>query len=147
MLYYFCGTSGERITYPLLRRPLSQATKSGYPEMHEFLSILSHRVKDRRSVCFRNCSTNLVIKWVDGTVTEEPMNVIFEGSPVEVVAYAERHSLLDEPGWGKVRSLSQAHLCKDHKPYLPIPVSMNMGTKPKPKAKRKLRLPNERVDV
>ena len=147
MLYYFCGTSGERITYPLLRRPLSQATKSGYPEMHEFLSILSHRVKDRRSVCFRNCSTNLVIKWVDGTVTEEPMNVIFEGSPVEVVAYAERHSLLDEPGWGKVRSLSQAHLCKDHKPYLPIPVSMNMGTKPKPKAKRKLRLPNERVDI
>ena len=143
LLYYFCGSSGERISNPLLRRPLSKAVKGNEEAMYEFLCIVSHRTNDERSVIYKNNSINLLIRWVDATTTEEPMLVILEGSPLEVVDYGEKNNLLGERGWAKVRNLSLIHRQKDQKPYLPVALSMIDVIEKKKKKKRK-RKPNKK---
>ena len=111
--------------------------------MYEFLCIVSHRTNDERSVIYKNNSINLLIRWVDATTTEEPMLVILEGSPLEVVDYGEKNNLLGERGWAKVRNLSLIHRQKDQKPYLPVALSMIDVIEKKKKKKRK-RKPNKK---
>ena len=48
----------------------------------------------------------MIIRWVDGKTTEEPMRTVFEDCPAEVIDYGRRNSLLGQQGWSKVNTIA-----------------------------------------
>ena len=70
----------------------------------KFRNILDHKPVKRSSKEYRGSSTNLLIEWETGEVTWEPLTTedksgMFDMDPVTVAIYADKHNLLDAPGW------------------------------------------------
>ena len=71
---------------------------------YTFTRILTHEGPITRShKRFRGSAWNLKILWSTQETTWEPLHLIFEDAPLEVVQYARAHNLLDNPDWAFVR--------------------------------------------
>jgi hypothetical protein len=105
--YYLCDDLGRRTSYPLLKRSFPSCISTTRGDMYEFICIVGCRTGRSRSQDYANSMINLIIRWRDGTTTEEPMSLIFKDCPIEVVHFAEKKKLLKEAGWSRVRNASE----------------------------------------
>ena len=104
--YYLCDESGDRSSGVLLARPPSRSRRTDHPGvMYEFQYIVGHAQGRERKVIFPGSGINLLVRWTSGGVTEEPLKVILEDAPAEVIWYARDRKLLDECGWRSVKNV------------------------------------------
>ena len=107
--YYFCNDGGQRISGAFLRRSVCKGRQAGHGKtLFEFTCIVGHVSGPERSRRYRSSSVNLLIKWRSNQTTEEPMNVVLEDCPWEVLAYAKANDLVGKRGWSRVRKVFDA---------------------------------------
>lgn len=147
--YYFCSSSGHRTSQPLLKRafPVCVRSSGDCLSMYEFICVVGRRAGSGRSCVYPGCSENLIIKWKDGTVTEEPMHAIFKDCPLEVVHFAEKNNLLTEPGWARVKTASQKYKLIDANREYGHALAMCFPTKRKIPRKRKRKGMSENAEA
>ena len=121
---------------PLFRPPPS-------PTLYSFERILDHQGPLRRNdKRYRGDSFNLKILWTNKQTTWEPLSTFFEDQPHEVIDYARRRDLLDNPHWTVVREAAMApdfeapletafHEEFDHVPDTAVPLASSLEDKPK----------------
>lgn len=70
----------------------------------KFKEILDHKVVKTTDSSYKGSRYNLQILWETGEITWEPLTTkdkvgVYDSDPVTVAIYAEKHKLLDTPGW------------------------------------------------
>ena len=55
---------------------------------------------------YKGSNYNVMMKWSNGEITYEPLNIIAADSPVVCAQYAKDHGLLNLPGWKRFRRLA-----------------------------------------
>ena len=54
---------------------------------------------------YKGSGYNVKVLWSDGTTTYEPLSVIANDDPVTCALYAQKHGLLEEPGWRRFKRI------------------------------------------
>ena len=87
------------------RDPEVSLPRPADPQEYDYERIMTHagplRPNDRK---FRGHAFSLKIRWSNGQTTWEPLHIILEDSPDDVVEYAKKHNLLDNEHWSDVKS-------------------------------------------
>ena len=56
---------------------------------------------------WKGSTWNVLPRWEDGSITEEPLNLFMEDDPMTCAAYAKKHGLLDTRGWTKLKKYAR----------------------------------------
>ena len=65
-----------------------------------FKGITGHRGPlSPQSPNWKGSTWNVLPRWDDGSITEEPLNIFIKDDPVSCAVYAKEHGLLDTNGW------------------------------------------------
>ena len=65
-------------------------------KLYAFYEVEGHRKKGQ--------GWEILVHWEDGSKTWEPLGMIRKSDPVSVAQYAQKHDLLDVPGWKRFKS-------------------------------------------
>ena len=56
---------------------------------------------------YKGSAYNVLIEWEDGSLTYEPLDIIFKDDPVSLADYAITNDLLGLPGWKRLRNIAK----------------------------------------
>lgn len=73
--------------------------------LYELKAVVGHRMGLERTVRYKGCSVNVMVKWSSNEVTEQPMDDVLPHCAEFLVSYAEDNNVLSLPGWGRVKKL------------------------------------------
>jgi len=73
----------------------------------EFEEIIGHQNVSPGDPSYKGSSSNVLMKWQDGSMTYEPLGLIAKDAPVACALYAKQNGLLDQPGWKRFKSIAK----------------------------------------
>ena len=56
---------------------------------------------------YKGSAYNVLIEWEDGSLTYEPLDIIFKDDPVSLADHAITNDLLCLPGWKRLRNIAK----------------------------------------
>ena len=100
--------SDEIMTYSDIMDYLDRNANSELDEGYwKFKRILSHHGPFKPGdPLHKGSSWNVRIEWEDGSITDEPLDLISKDDPVTLAIYARDHDLLNTPGWKRLRRIA-----------------------------------------
>jgi hypothetical protein len=73
-----------------------------------FKHIVGHESHFRTSDPeYKGSRYNVLIKWENGEITSEPLNIFGKDDPVTCAVYACKHGLLEEEGWKRFKGIAK----------------------------------------
>ena len=79
-------------------------------QMHVYKDIVGHVGPLKPgSKNYKGSSFNLKVKWMDGTVTEEPLSTMAKDDPVSCARYGMNNNLLNKPGWKALKRIAKRY--------------------------------------
>lgn len=73
-----------------------------------YRSIVSHQGPLKRGdKDYKGSQWNIRVEWEDGTMTDEPLNMVMKDDPICIAKYAAENDLLDLPGWKRVKQFAK----------------------------------------
>jgi hypothetical protein len=71
--------------------------------------IVAHQGPLRQSdPCYKGSKWNVTVLWKNGEKSDEPLTIIGADSPVSCAIYADKHGLLDQPGWRRFKPIARS---------------------------------------
>jgi hypothetical protein len=56
---------------------------------------------------YKGSRYNVLVKWQNGEITSEPLNIFGKDDPVTCAVYARKHGLLEEEGWKRLKGIAR----------------------------------------
>jgi hypothetical protein len=76
----------------------------------EFEEIIGHQGPlSTEHVDYNGSAWNIQVRWLDKSVTTEPLSVFAKDNPVVCALYAKQHDLLENPGWKRFKKIAKRH--------------------------------------
>ena len=104
------GKFDEIITYNELNDIVEQQSEE---VLEEERSWATKSIKDHQGPLnskhpdYKGSAYNVLIEWEDGSLTYEPLDIIFKDDPVSLADYAITNDLLGLPGWKRLRNIAK----------------------------------------
>jgi hypothetical protein len=75
----------------------------------KFRCIISHEgpLTKQKDKSYNSSAYNVMIEWVNGETTTEPLSVIAIDDPITCAMYALENNLLDKPGWKRFSKMAR----------------------------------------
>ena len=76
--------------------------------LYKFRAITGHHEPLKKNDPKYNGGFYIVmVEWVTGEITDEPLSIIAQDDPVTCAAYAKEHNLLHLPRWSKLQHIAK----------------------------------------